>query len=45
MEKLERDMFWYIEIYYNRYRKHSANKWVSPEQKELNYKVAKKKVA
>lgn len=45
MKKLERDIFWYIEIYYNRYRKHSSNNWISPEQKELNYKTAKKKVA
>ena len=45
MEELERDIFWYIEIYYNRYRKHSANNWISPEQKELNYKRNKKKVA
>ena len=45
MEELERDIFWYIEIYYNRYRKHSSNNWISPEQKELNYKADKKKVA
>lgn len=37
MEELERDLFWYIEIYYNRFRKHSANDWLTPEQKELNY--------
>ncbi len=45
MEELEKDIFWYIEIYYNRYRKHSSNNWISPEQKELNYKADKKKVA
>ncbi len=27
MDELKRDVFWYIEIYYNRYRKHSANNW------------------
>ncbi len=37
MEELQRDLFWYIEIYYNGYRKHSANEWLSPKQKELNY--------
>ena len=36
-EELERDLFWYIEIYYNRVRKHSANNWMTPEQKECNF--------
>ena len=42
MEELERDLFWYIEIYYNRVRKHSANKWMTPEQKEYNFYQYKK---
>lgn len=33
--QLQRDLFWYIEIYYNRVRKHSANDWLTPEQKEI----------
>ena len=45
MSDLKRDVFWYIEIYYNRYRKHSSNNWVSPEQKELDYITQKQKVA
>jgi putative transposase len=36
-KELERDLFWYIEIYYNRVRKHSANEWMTPEQKECNF--------
>ena len=36
-EELEKDLFWYIEVYYNRIRKHSANNWLTPEQKECNY--------
>ncbi|WP_080702333.1 IS3 family transposase [Gilliamella sp. Imp1-1] len=30
-------LFEYIEIYYNRIRRHSANGWVSPEQYEQQY--------
>lgn len=37
MEELNRDIYWYIEIYYNRVRKHSANNWLTPEQMESNY--------
>ena len=44
MKELRRDLYWYIEIYYNRVRKHSANKWITPEQKEENY-YKRKKVA
>lgn len=44
MEELNRDLFWYIEIYYNRERKHSANNWMTPEQKE-NMFFERKKVA
>jgi len=36
-EALSRDLFWYIEIYYNRVRKHSANNWMTPEQKECTF--------
>jgi hypothetical protein len=34
MEELQRDLFWYREIYYNGYRKHSANNGLSPKQKK-----------
>ena len=37
LEDLNRDIYWYIEIYYNRVRKHSANNWLTPEQKDCNY--------
>lgn len=37
MEELNRDIYWYIEIYYNRVRKHSANNWLTPDQMEGNY--------
>ncbi|MWP63038.1 IS3 family transposase, partial [Gilliamella sp. Pas-s25] len=30
-------LFEYIEIYYNRIRRHSANGWVSPGQYEQQY--------
>lgn len=30
MEELERDLFWYIEIYYNRRRNNSTNGYVAP---------------
>ena len=30
-------LFEYIEIYYNRIRRHSANGWLSPEAFEQNY--------
>jgi transposase InsO family protein len=36
-EDLNRDLYWYIEIYYNRIRKHSANNWLTPDEKELNF--------
>lgn len=45
MEDLRRDIFWYIEIYYNRYRKHSSNNWQTPEQKELSLVSQTPKVA
>ncbi len=34
---LNRDLYWYIEIYYNRVRKHSANNWLTPEQMENRF--------
>jgi putative transposase len=37
LEELNRDIYWYIEIYYTRVRKHSANNWLTPEQMESNY--------
>lgn len=33
-EKMKDAVFNYIEIDYNRYRRHSANGWLSPEQYE-----------
>lgn len=41
-EELKRDLFWYIEIYYNRVRKHSANNWMTPEDKESRFYENKK---
>jgi putative transposase len=37
VEQLERDLFIYIEGYYNRIRRHSANQWHTPEQFEANF--------
>jgi len=37
LEELNKDLYWYIEIYYNRIRKHSANNWLTPDEKERNY--------
>jgi len=34
VEKLRRDLFHYIEVYYNRFRKHSANNYLTPEEKD-----------
>lgn len=45
MDELRRDLYWYIEIYYNRYRKHSANNGMTPEQKELYYQQEQIKCA
>ncbi len=33
-QKMNDAVFSYIEIDYNRYRRHSANGWLSPEQHE-----------
>jgi putative transposase len=45
MAELQRDLYWYIEIYYNRYRKHSSNNGMTPDQKELNFKQKQGKCA
>ena len=37
MDELNKDLYWYIEIYYNRIRKHSANNWLTPDEKESKY--------
>lgn len=37
MEELNKDLYWYIDIYYNRIRKHSANNWLTPDEKERKY--------
>ncbi len=37
LEDLNRDLYWYIEIYYNRVRKHSANNWLTPEEMENSF--------
>jgi putative transposase len=36
--ELKMDLFEYIEIYYNRFRKHSANKYLTPEKKETIFR-------
>ena len=39
-DQLKHVLFEYIEVYYNRMRRHSANGWLSPIQYEQNYYVA-----
>lgn len=36
-KEANKDLFEYIEVYYNRIRRHSANGWVSPEAFEKEY--------
>ena len=36
-EVLTNDLYWYIEVYYNRIRKHSAINWLTPDEKERKY--------
>ena len=36
-DELRKDLYWYIEVYYNRVRKHSANNWLTPVEKERKY--------
>ncbi len=39
IEELEQGLFWYIEVYYNRRRKHSTNGYISPAMyEEIFYK-------
>ncbi len=45
MEELNRDIYWYIEIYYNRVRKHSANNWLTPAEKESKFYLEQEKVS
>lgn len=33
LEELNRDIYWYIEIYYNHVRKHSVNNWLRHKKK------------
>lgn len=42
MDTLMRDLYKYIEIYYNRVRKHSANNWLTPEDKENRFYMDRK---
>ena len=39
-EQLQHTLFEYLEVYYNRIRRHSANGWLSPIQFEQRYYVA-----
>jgi putative transposase len=34
VEELRSDLFHYIEVYYNRFRKHSSNNYLTPEEKD-----------
>ena len=36
-DELRKDLYWYIEVYCNRVRKHSANNWLTPVEKERKY--------
>lgn len=36
-QDMQSNLFEYIEVYYNRFRKHSTNQWVSPHNFELQY--------
>jgi putative transposase len=36
-DSLRQDLFVYIDCYYARYRKHSANSWKTPEQAEREF--------
>ncbi len=42
IEELEQGLFWYIEVYYNRRRKHSTNGYVAPSvYEEIFYRKSK----
>jgi putative transposase len=45
MEVLRKDLFWYIEVYYNRFRKHSYNNYLTPEEKDSIFTINNKSVA
>jgi putative transposase len=44
-EELRKDIFWYIEVYYNRFRKHSFNNYLTPEEKDSIFMINNKFVA
>jgi putative transposase len=44
-EELRKDIFWYIEVYYNRFRKHSTNNYLTPEEKDSIFTYNNKYVA
>jgi transposase InsO family protein len=45
MEQLRKDLFQYIEVYYNRFRKHSSNNYLTPEEKDSIFRNNNKFVA
>ena len=44
-EELRKDLFQYIEVYYNRFRKHSFNGYLTPEEKDSIFMRNNKSVA
>ena len=45
MQELRKDLFQYIEVYYNRFRKHSFNGYLTPEEKDSIFTQNNKSVA
>jgi len=45
LEELRKDLFQYIEVYYNRFRKHSFNGYLTPEEKDSIFMANNKFVA
>jgi len=45
VEELRKDIFQYIEVYYNRFRKHSFNNYLTPEEKDSIFRQNNKDVA
>lgn len=37
MEEVKKDVFWYIEMFYNRKRRHSALEYMTPIEYRLKY--------
>lgn len=37
MEEVKKDIFWYIEMFYNRKRRHSALEYMTPVEYRLKY--------